>query len=33
VEGLNNVIKTIKRQAYGFRNFNNFKIKIIVYFA
>jgi transposase len=33
VEGLNNVIKTIKRQAYGFRNFDNFKIKIIVYFT
>ncbi len=33
VEGINNVIKTIKRQAYGYRNFENFKLKIIVYFA
>jgi transposase len=28
VEGVNNVIKTIKRNGYGFRNFANFKLKI-----
>lgn len=32
VEGINNVIKTIKRQAFGFRNFLNFRAKIMVYF-
>jgi len=29
VEGVNNKIKLIKRKAYGFRNFKNFRIKII----
>jgi transposase len=28
VEGMNNVIKAIKRQGFGFRNFQNFKLKI-----
>jgi transposase len=28
VEGINNVIKVIKRNGYGFRNFANFKLKI-----
>jgi len=29
VEGINNKIKRIKRMAFGFRNFNNFRLKII----
>lgn len=32
VEGINNVIKMIKRRAFGFRNFLNFRAKIMVYF-
>lgn len=28
VEGINNVIKAIKRNGFGFRNFQNFKLKI-----
>ena len=28
VEGINNVIKAIKRQGFGFRNFLHFKLKI-----
>jgi transposase len=28
VEGINNVIKAIKRNGFGFRNFDNFKLKI-----
>jgi transposase len=32
VEGINNLIKTIKRQSFGFTNFNNFRLKIIVQF-
>ncbi len=28
VEGVNNVIKAIKRNGFGFRNFDNFKLKI-----
>jgi transposase len=28
VEGVNNAIKAIKRQGFGFRNFQNFKLKI-----
>jgi transposase len=28
VEGINNVIKAIKRNGFGFRNFENFKLKI-----
>lgn len=31
VEGLNNSIKTIKRQAYGLLNFDHFKIRILVH--
>jgi len=30
VEGKNNRIKTIKRMAYGYRNMNNFRIRILV---
>lgn len=33
VEGCNNKIKTIKKTAYGFRNFNNFRIRILVAFS
>ncbi len=29
LEGLNNKIKTMKRQAYGFRNMEYFKLKIL----
>lgn len=32
VEGINNKIKTLKRNAYGFRNFQNFRRKILVKF-
>ena len=28
-EGVNNSIKVIKRVAYGFRNFHNFRLKIL----
>lgn len=28
VEDVNNVIKAIKRNGFGFRNFDNFKLKI-----
>lgn len=28
-EGMNNKIKTLKRQAYGFRNFDRFRIRIL----
>lgn len=28
-EGMNNKIKTLKRQAYGFRNFNRFRMRIL----
>ncbi|MBY6277638.1 transposase, partial [Symbiobacterium thermophilum] len=28
--GLNNKIKVIKRQAYGFRSFENFRRKILL---
>ena len=30
VEGTNNKIKTIKKTAYGFRNFENFRLRILV---
>ena len=30
VEGKNNRIKTIKRTAYGYRNLNNFRLRILV---
>ncbi|MBR0238375.1 MAG: transposase, partial [Thermoguttaceae bacterium] len=29
LEGLNNKIKTLKRQAYGYRNLEFFKLKIL----
>ena len=32
VEGINNLIKTIKRQAYGFRKFESFRLKILIAF-
>jgi transposase len=32
VEGINNKIKLIKRMAFGFRNFENFRLRIIVNF-
>jgi transposase len=32
VEGVNNAIKAIKRQGFGFRNFQNFKLKILCQF-
>lgn len=32
VEGINNGIKTLKRVAYGFRNFEQFRLRIIVNF-
>ncbi|NJL77154.1 MAG: ISL3 family transposase [Saprospiraceae bacterium] len=32
VEGINNVIKMIKRQGFGYRNFEHFKLKIILFF-
>lgn len=30
VEGINNKLKLIKRSAYGFRNFNNFRIRCLL---
>ena len=33
IEGINNSIKTVKRMGYGFRNFANFKQRVLVYFA
>ncbi|PTM26152.1 hypothetical protein DA797_08380 [Limosilactobacillus reuteri] len=30
IEGTNNKIKVIKRTAYGFRNFFNFRIRILL---
>ncbi len=32
-EGINNTIKTVKRMGYGFRNFVNFKQRIMISFA
>jgi transposase len=32
VEGINNAIKTLKRNAYGFRNFQHFRARILVNF-
>ncbi|MDQ5909127.1 MAG: Tnp protein, partial [Pseudomonadota bacterium] len=31
--GINNSIKTVKRMGYGFRNFANFKQRVLVSFA
>jgi transposase len=33
IEGINNTIKTVKRMGYGFRNFVNFKQRILISFA
>lgn len=33
MEGINNKIKQIKRQAYGFTNFDNFRIRLLACFA
>ncbi|KAB2925554.1 MAG: transposase [Candidatus Contendobacter sp.] len=33
IEGINNTIKTVKRMGYGFRNFVNFKQRIMISFA
>jgi len=30
VEGKNNRIKTIKRMAYGYRNMDNFRMRVLV---
>ena len=32
IEGANNKIKVIKRTAYGFRNFNMFRLRILIAF-
>ncbi|WP_084761845.1 transposase [Spirosoma spitsbergense] len=32
VEGINNAIKTLKRVGYGFRNFEQFRERILVNF-
>lgn len=28
IEGINNKIKSIKRRAFGFNNFDNFKVRV-----
>jgi transposase len=33
IEGINNSIKTVKRMGYGFRNFVNFKQRVMISFA
>nr|WP_257790499.1 transposase [Thermostichus lividus] len=33
MEGINNRTKLIKRQAYGFVNFNNFPERLLAYFS
>ena len=33
MEGINNKIKLIKRQGYGFRNFKNFRLRLLSAFA
>ena len=30
VEGINNKLKLIKRSGYGFRNFDNFKLRSLI---
>ena len=30
LEAINNIIKVIKRNAFGFRNFENFKTRILI---
>src|SRR5690606_11017327 len=32
IEGINNKIKVLNRIAYGYRNFNNYKKRIILHF-
>lgn len=32
VEGINNKIKLIKRAAYGYRNFENFRLRVMMHF-
>jgi transposase len=32
VEGINNKVKLIKRRAFGFRNFSNFRLRVIAAF-
>ncbi|MCA1356164.1 transposase, partial [Weissella cibaria] len=32
IEGSNNKIKAIKRTAYGFRSFKNFRLRILISF-
>ncbi|HLQ74857.1 MAG TPA: transposase [Alloiococcus sp.] len=32
MEGMNNKIKVLNRVAYGYRNFNNYKNRIILHF-
>ena len=32
MEGINNKIKQIKRQAYGFTNFDNFRLRLLACF-
>jgi transposase len=33
IEGINNAIKTIKRMGFGFRNFQNFKKRVLLSFT
>lgn len=33
MEGINNRIKLIKRQAYGFANFDNFRARLLACFS
>lgn len=33
IEGINNSIKTVKRMGYCFRNFANFKQRVLISFA
>jgi transposase len=33
MEGINNRIKLIKRQAYGFLNFDNFRARLLACFS
>ncbi len=32
VEGINNKLKLIKRKAYGFKNFDNFRLRSLLSF-
>jgi transposase len=33
MEGINNRLKVIKRQAYGFVNFDNFRVRLLAGFS